>query len=124
MDSPIGNWSPDKLVIRKSLSRRSNGPAAIHRSFVTFNAAVTWVVISILSKKNVSQCECFKKFPPLVLHLFRPVNFFPNASSVFPDTRRYDDPLHLSGIRLRNLNAECRTIKYLCNVRMTSPMIE
>lgn len=118
MDTPIGNWSPDKPVIRKSLSRASKEQRAGY-SFV-HSLRLTRPVGGHLdsSKKNVSQCERFKKFPSACFHTcFDPSTFFSSFFKrfVFPKRGGAQSiaPLHLSGIRLRNLNAEGRTIKFM-----------
>lgn len=78
MDSPIGNWSPDKPVIRKSLSRASKEQRAGYSSFIRYVQRGPWVVILILRKETFHNANTFQEVSfHLFPHLFRrPVNFF------------------------------------------------
>lgn len=74
----------------------------------------------LLKKRNVSQCQRFEKFPSTCFHTcFDPSTFFlfffPPPLNAFPKRGGAQSiaPLHLSGIRLRDLNAESRTIKFM-----------
>lgn len=67
MDSPIGNWSPDKPVIRKSLSRASKEQRAGYSSFIRYVQMRPVGGHLDSSKRNVSQCEYVSRsFLPLV----------------------------------------------------------
>lgn len=74
----------------------------------------------LLKKRNVSQCQRFEKFPSTCFHTcFDPSTFFlfffPPPLNAFPKRGGAQSiaPLHLSGIRLRDLNAASRTIKFM-----------